>query len=117
MLLESVEVLVREEDEARFLDPWVTIERRPRRLEGDSRRPFDREAVDARRDRRERDGSAVELGGDLERASVARGEELVLGRVAALPDRAYGVNDVPRRPRGESLRRRLRRRAATRSLR
>ena len=103
---------------------------------------LDRIAVDAGRDRREGDRAAAERRGDLERATVARGQQAGSPRVAAPPHRADRVHDVarreaarpsspwrrpshsrraggtrpgsPGRPRGEWRRRPRRRRAATR---
>ena len=62
----------------------------------DGGRELGRVAVDAARDRRERDRARAELARDVERAAVARREQLGLAGVAAAPDRADGVNDVPR---------------------
>ena len=69
--------------------PAQLLERRARRRDRDlRRRELDRIAVDAGRDRGERDRAAAELGRELERAPVARGEQLRLAAVAAAPDRA-----------------------------
>jgi hypothetical protein len=66
------------------------------RPESDLRGALDRVAVDARRDRRERDGATTKLVRDLEGAPVARGKQLGLALIAAMPDRADGVDDVAR---------------------
>ena len=75
----------------------VALELRGGRAECDLGRRPGRIAVDARRDRRERDRAATELHGDLERAAVTRGQERGLARVAALPDRPDGMDHVSRR--------------------
>ena len=79
-----------------MLDLLIGLERLARGVQGDSRCPLDREAVDAGRDRWEGNRAAAELGRHLERAPVARGEELVLTRPSALPDRPHCVDDVTR---------------------
>jgi len=75
----------------------VTFELGERRGQCDLGGRLDRIAVDAGRDGRKRDGAAVELGGNLERAPVTRGQELGLALVAAAPDRADRVDHVARR--------------------
>ena len=51
--------------------------------------------VDAGRDRGEGDRGEAMLGGERERGAIAGGEQRVLTLVAAAPDRADRVNDVP----------------------
>ncbi len=57
----------------------------------------ERIAVRAAADRRERDRRESVADGELERAPVARGQQLRLAAAAAVPDRSDRVDDVPRR--------------------
>ena len=95
-----------EEHEAHELDLGQLRQRRARRRDRDPCGELDRIAVDAGRDRGERDRAAAERRRDLERAPVARGQQRGLAALAAPPDRADGVDDVPRRQ--PARRRRLR---------
>src|SRR3954471_19585845 len=71
----------------------------PGRADCDRRSELDRVAVDTRRDRRERDRPAAELVRKLDGTAMARREQLGLIFAAAAPDRAHGVEHVPRRQR------------------
>ena len=62
-----------------------------------ARRLVERVAVDAGRDRRQRDARAAVPRRELDRAAIAGGEQLGLAVVAAAPDRTDGVDDVARR--------------------
>ena len=95
--LKRGKVLVREEDERHPLDLRMPFELMARSPEGDLGGSLDRVAVHTGRDRGERDGAAAELSSDLEGAPVARGKELGLVLIAAVPDWADGVDDVLRR--------------------
>jgi len=90
-------VLVREEDEGHRLNARMPLELFDRRRKRHLGRPFDRIAVDTRRDRGERDGAATELLRDLQHSAVTRGEELGLSLIAALPDGPDRVDHVARR--------------------
>src|SRR5881396_1780845 len=81
-----------EEDEADELDRWAL--RFPRGRDGDRGGQLDRIAVNARRDRRERDARATELCGHLEGTAVAQRQELRLAGFASAPDGAEGVDHV-----------------------
>jgi len=94
MLLKSLEVLVREEDEAHFIDLGTPGELFPRCRERNAGCPLDRVAVDTGRDRWEGHSSASELFGDLERAAVARGQKFRLALISAAPDGPNRVDDV-----------------------
>jgi len=65
-------VLVGEEDESDPFDSGMAFEPCAGRSERDLGGQLHRIAEDARRDRRERDRAATELGGDLERSPVTR---------------------------------------------
>src|SRR5664279_5363103 len=89
---EGLERACVEEDKADTLD-----RRRPRlpyRGDRHRRRELDRIAVHPGRDRREGDCAAAERRRELERAPVARREQLRLALAAASPHRADRVNDV-----------------------
>src|SRR5919202_663930 len=88
-------MLVAEQHEPDELD-WVA-ERIAHGSHGDRRRELDRVAVDAGRDRREGDAPAAELRRDLERAAMARGQQVRLVLPAAVPDGADRVDHVPGR--------------------
>ena len=90
------EVLVGEEDERNPFDSGMAFELCTDRSECDLGGRLGRIAEDARRDRRERDRAATELGGDLERPAVTRSQKLGLVRSAALPDRPDGMDHVAR---------------------
>jgi len=90
-------VLVGEEDERDLFDSGVVFELCAGRSECDLGGTLHRIAEDARGDRRERNRAAAELGRDLERSPVTRGQELGLVRIAALPDRSDGMDHVFRR--------------------
>jgi len=64
------------------------------RVDGDLRGAVGREAVDAGADGRDGDAGKLVLGGDLQAAAIARGEQRLLVRAAAAPDRADRVDDV-----------------------
>src|SRR6266480_5524789 len=87
---ERVEMALAEEDETDELDRWAL--RFPRGRYCDRGGQLDRIAVDARRDRRERDARATEPRGHLEGPAVARRQELRLAGLSPAPDRADGVD-------------------------
>ena len=96
MLLKGLKVLVREQDEAHLLDLRTPGELLACRLERNLGCARDRVAVDTGRDRRECDGPAAELVRDFEGAAVAGSQEFCFALVAAVLDRANGVDDVLR---------------------
>lgn len=61
------------------------------------RRALDGIAVDTGADRREGDGLEAPLGGQLQRAPVARREQIRLPVLPAVPHRSHGMNDLPSR--------------------
>src|SRR3954453_13912430 len=65
-----------------------------RRRDRDGRSKLDRIAVRSCRDRRKGDRAAAMLVRELDRAAVARREQLVFPGGAAAPDRADGGEDV-----------------------
>ena len=85
---------VAEQPEADLLDLRVLVQRRPRGGDRDLRGARRRVAVDAGRDRRERDRAAAVLGRELDRPPVAGRQQLRLALAAAVPDRPDGVDDV-----------------------
>ena len=62
--------------------------------EADAARPVEGKAIGAGRDRGEGDGLEPVGLGECQAVAIARGERLVLALVAAVPDRADGVDDV-----------------------
>ena len=74
----------------------VGFEKAKRLVRRDRRGAIEREAVHAGADRRERDAADVRAQRERQAVAVARGEQLVLAVLAALPDRADGVDDVLR---------------------
>src|SRR5215217_2710433 len=75
---------VAEQPEARLLDLRVALHRLAGRRDRHARALVDRVAVDARGDRGEGDSGAAVLGGDLDCAAVAGGEQVGLAPVAAV---------------------------------
>ena len=61
------------------------------------RRALDGIAVDTGADGREGDGLEASLGGQLQRAPVARREQVRLPVLPAAPNRSHGMNDLPGR--------------------
>jgi hypothetical protein len=57
---------------------------------------FDGESVDARRDGRKCHGTAMEFGGEFERAAMASGEQRLFSMIAASPDWPDHVDHEPR---------------------
>jgi len=72
----------------------MVLHRRARGRERHLGGQVDGVAVDARRDRGEGDACAPVPGRELDRAAVAERQQLRLAAVAAVPDRADGVDDV-----------------------
>jgi hypothetical protein len=93
--VEGVERLVVEEHESDLLDRRQIGERGRHRVDRDRRGPLEREAIDARGDRRKRDAPTPQLGRELERASIAGAKKRILAPAAAVPDRPDRVDDVP----------------------
>ena len=84
-----------EEDEANELDRWTVGP--AYRGHCDRRGQVDRIAVDACRDRRERDARAAELRCHFDRPPVAGCEQLGLSGFPSSPDRTDGVDHLPGR--------------------
>ena len=76
------------------LDFRMVDQRRANGTDRDAGRQFDLVAVDSRTDARKRQRARALGAGQRDRTAIARGQQLWLALLAAMPYLAYGVDDV-----------------------
>ncbi|BCV20091.1 hypothetical protein hamaS1_01600 [Moorella sp. Hama-1] len=91
----NLQIRLRKEDKPHFLQEIrVPSQEIPHRPQGDAGCPFYGKAVSPGADGREGQGFDALLPGQLQAAAVGTGQEVILALPAAVPDRAYGVDNI-----------------------